>query len=94
MWAAWDYIGEAGFATPIAPPGAEQAAKEEETAALVGGVGYPWILDFQCDIDLIGQRKPQNYYRAVVHGLSAIEMMVERPPPPGTQQYAEAMVVV
>ena len=39
-----------------------------------------------CSSDL--QRKPQNHWRAVVYGLSPIEMLVERPPPPGINQYA------
>ena len=38
---------------------------------------------------MIGQRKPQNYWRAVVNGFSPLEVMVERLAPPGTQQFAE-----
>ena len=49
---------------------------------------FPWFQDYQGDIDLIGQRKPQNYWRAVVYDLSHIELFVGRPAPAGKQQYA------
>jgi beta-galactosidase len=89
VWAAWDYIGEAGCgAPPFNPIGAPAAATVYAAAATGGAIPYPWFQDFQGDIDLIGQRKPQNYWRAVVYGLSPVEMAVERPPPPGTEQRA------
>src|SRR2546421_7645183 len=37
---------------------------------------------------MIGQRKPQNHWRAVVSGRSPAELMVLRPAPPGTEQVA------
>jgi beta-galactosidase len=87
VWAGMDYIGEAGCgAAPFGP--VYQEAAVYALAATGGAIGYPWYQDFQGDIDLIGQRKPQNFWRAVVYGLSSIEMLVERPPPPGTNQYA------
>jgi beta-galactosidase len=86
IWAAWDYIGESGGgATIIADSEAEAQMIGLDPA--IGKVPYPWFASFQGDIDLIGQRKPQNYWRAVVYGLSPLEVMVERPTPPGTQQY-------
>jgi beta-galactosidase len=33
-----------------------------------GGYGYSWFQSNCGDIDLIGQRKPQNYWRAAVYG--------------------------
>jgi beta-galactosidase len=87
VWAGWDYLGEAGCgATPFGPT--YQEAAVYALGATGGAVGYPWFQDFQGDIDLIGQRKPQNFWRSVVYGTSSIEMLVERPPPPGTNQYA------
>ena len=82
VWAGWDYMGESGAgATITAPPGA--------TSLPVFGTGpFPWFQDYQGDIDLIGQRKPQNYWRAVVYDLSPIELFVCRPAPEGKQQYA------
>jgi beta-galactosidase len=86
IWSAWDYLGEpAGGATTIAK--SKNAAPGVGLAALTGKVPYPWFSNFQSDIDLIGQRKPQNLLRAVVNGISQLEMMVARPTPPGTQQY-------
>ena len=83
-WVGWDYLGESGSGAPIyAPPGTADAALPPFGTGL-----YPWFQDFQGDIDLIGQRKPQNYWRSVIYGFSPIEMMVERPPPAGTQQFA------
>jgi hypothetical protein len=56
----------------------------------VGGFGYPYpYFQANCgDIDLIGQRKPQNHWRAAVDGASLVEMLVERPAPAGTEQVA------
>ena len=32
---------------------------------VTGKIPYPWYVSGMGDIDLIGQRKPQNFYRAV-----------------------------
>jgi beta-galactosidase len=86
VWAGWDYLGESGSgATAVGATYADAYAFA--IGAVTGQVPYPWFNDFQGDIDLIGQRRPQNYWRAVVNGQSKLEMMVERPTPPGTQQY-------
>ena len=87
VWTAWDYLGESGISAP-ASGAPYQAAAVYQLGATLGQVPYPWFNAFSGDIDLIGQRKAQNYWRAVVYGLSTIEMMVERPTPAGTQQYA------
>ncbi len=87
VWTAWDYIGESGISAPAFGP-TYQAAAFYQLQATLGQIPYPWFNAFSGDIDLIGQRKPQNYWRAVVYGLSTIEMMVERPQPAGTHQYA------
>ena len=87
VWTAWDYIGETGISAP-AFGATYQDASQYQLGATFGVIPYPWFSSFSGDFDLIGQRKPQNYWRAVVYGLSVIEMMVERPPPPGTEQVA------
>ena len=81
VWAGWDYLGEAGAGAPI------YAANDQNLPVFGNGL-YPWFQDFQGDIDLIGQRKPQNYWRSVVYGSSPLELLVERPAPAGTQQFA------
>jgi beta-galactosidase len=55
-----------------------------------GGFGYPYpYFQANCgDIDMIGQRKPQNHWRAAVSGRSPVEMLVLRPTPQGTEQVA------
>ena len=83
-WVGWDYIGESASGAPIYGP----AGTPDASLPPFGTATYPWFQDFQGDIDLIGQRKPQNYWRSVIYGLSAIEMLVERPAPDGAEQYA------
>jgi len=86
VWAAWDYQGESGCgATPIGP--VYQVASAYALAAVGGSIPYPWFQDFQSDIDFIGQPKPQNAWRKVIYGFSRLELLVERPPPPGMNQY-------
>jgi len=48
-----------------------------------GGTNFPWFNAFCGDIDLIGNKKPQSYFRDVVWGRSRLEMAVLRPVPPG-----------
>jgi beta-galactosidase len=87
VWTAWDYIGETGISAPAF--GANYAdAATYQLGATFGAVPYPWYSSFSGDFDLIGQRKPQNHWRAVVYGRSNVEMMVERPAPPGTEEIA------
>jgi beta-galactosidase len=101
VWAAWDYLGEAGIGkTPVPPAGTaaqwgNQWIKPGWPIARTlhhcwGGFGYPYpYFQANCgDIDLIGQRKPQNRWRAAVDGASPVELLVERPAPAGTEQVA------
>lgn len=101
VWAAWDYLGEAGIGkTPIPPTGTGATFGDQDvmpgwSIARVlhhswGGFGYPYpYFQANCgDIDLIGQRKPQNHWRAVVSGRSPVELLVARPAPPGLEQVA------
>ena len=76
VWTSWDYIGESGLGIPPL----------SDIGELGSGVPYPWFQGNCGDVDLIGQRKPQSYWRSVVWGLSALEMAVERPTPGGTEQ--------
>jgi beta-galactosidase len=47
---------------------------------------FPWFNSYCGDIDLIGQKKPQSYYRDVVWGRSQLEMAVQRPLPEGKEE--------
>jgi beta-galactosidase len=99
VWTAWDYLGESGIGkTPIPPVGTTEQIGNQwinpgwGIARTLhhgwGGFGYPYpFFQANCgDIDLIGQRKPQNHWRAAVDGTSPVEMLVERPAPAGTEQ--------
>lgn len=101
VWAAWDYLGEAGIGkTPIPPVGTGATFGDQDvmpgwSIARVlhhswGGFGYPYpYFQANCgDLDMIGQRKPQNHWRAVVSGRSPVEMLVARPAPAGLEQVA------
>lgn len=101
VWAAWDYLGEAGIGKTPVPPAGTAAQWGNQwinpgwgiARALHhswGGFGYPYpYFQANCgDIDLIGQRKPQNHWRAAVEGTSPVELLVERPAPAGTEQVA------
>src|SRR6185437_7893764 len=45
--------------------------------------GYPWFNSYCGDLDLIGNKKPQSYFRDVVWRRSKVEMAVQRPVPKG-----------
>lgn len=65
VWTAMDYVGEAGIgcASSTGPIGAFQQ--------------WPWFNGYCGDIDLIGQKKPQSYYRDVVWRQAPITMAVQ-----------------
>ncbi|WP_159523067.1 glycoside hydrolase family 2 TIM barrel-domain containing protein [Sunxiuqinia indica] len=70
VWTGMDYLGEAGIG---------QASLDSVQMA------YPWFNGYCGDIDLLGFKKPQSYYRDVVWGRSGLEIAVEKPAPEGHQ---------
>jgi beta-galactosidase len=86
VWAGWDYMGETGTGAPILGHSMKEAGPHAYDP-VTGKIPYPWYVSGMGDIDLIGQRKPQNFYRTVVDGLSPLEMMVERPTPDSLQTF-------
>lgn len=72
VWTAIDYLGESGLGHTRLSGDKPQQLK-----------GWPWFNGWCGDIDLIGGKKPQSYYRDVVWGMSRIEMAVHRPLPEG-----------
>lgn len=73
IWTAIDYIGESGI-----------GANGENTPSIRACGGYcpqPWsyYISFCGDIDLVGLRKPQSYYRAVLWNVSSLELAVHAP---------------
>jgi beta-galactosidase len=85
VWTAWDYLGETGVgAARLVAIGAAPLTLQDPFPK----VDYPWFQSDCGDIDLIGQPKPQNFYRRVVYGDRALEMLIERPAPAGMEQRA------
>lgn len=76
VWTAMDYLGEAGIASASIRSSGQQSMFQP----------WPWYNGWCGDIDLIGQKKPQSYYRDVVWRLAPITMGVQRPIPAGRYQ--------
>jgi len=68
VWTAMDYLGESGI-------GHTFCANEKPDFSKP----WPWFNSWCGDIDLIGDKKPQSYYRDVVWKRSKIEMAVHVP---------------
>ena len=66
VWTAIDYIGEAGISHTV----------ERSNRGWIQNLAWPWFNAWCGDIDLIGQKKPQSYYRDVVWGELPIAMAV------------------
>jgi beta-galactosidase len=71
VWTAMDYLGETGI-------GHTEPDKLSKFA-----MEYPWFNAWCGDIDLIGGKKPQSYYRDVIWNKSKLEMLVHAPIPEG-----------
>ncbi len=75
VWTAMDYMGETAIGHSILD-------NEHNDFSLP----WPWFDSYCGDIDLIGDKKPQSYYRDVVWDNSKIEMLVHTPVPPGRKE--------
>jgi beta-galactosidase len=72
VWTAIDYLGESGIG---------HASIKNGPGGDVFSPPYPWFNSYCGDIDLIGNKKPQSYFRDVVWRQSKVEMAVQRPVP-------------
>ncbi|MEM9986474.1 MAG: glycoside hydrolase family 2 TIM barrel-domain containing protein, partial [Bacteroidota bacterium] len=72
VWTGQDYLGESGIGIS-AYVGRERRLKHPQP--------WPWFNANCGDIDLIGNQKPQGYYRSVLWGESEIEILVHEPIP-------------
>lgn len=75
VWTGMDYFGESGI-------GHTQLDNEEITSLLP----WPWFNANCGDIDILGYKKPQMYYRDVVWRNSNLEMLVHAPVPEGRKE--------
>lgn len=80
VWTAIDYLGEAGIGSAEYRTGGGQPQFQ----------GWPWYNGWCGDIDLLGEKKPQAYYRDVIWRNAPITMAVEKPAPAGTYQSISA----
>jgi beta-galactosidase len=67
VWTAIDYIGEAGLS---------HALERSDRGRWIQLMAWPWFNSWCGDIDLVGNKKPQSYYRDVVWGERPIAMAV------------------
>ncbi len=72
VWTGIDYLGESAIGHSILSQTPAWWRQQ-----------YPWFNAYCGDIDLIGGKKPQSYYRDVLWGRSPLEMAVQRPLPAG-----------
>ncbi|NPD92789.1 glycoside hydrolase family 2 TIM barrel-domain containing protein [Xylanibacter muris] len=77
VWTAIDYVGEAGLAHTL-----EMGNGERDTQFM----DWPWYNAWCGDIDLIGNKKPQAYFRNVLWGVSPIAMAVRKPVADGKRE--------
>ncbi len=73
VWTAFDYMGESSIGH----------ADVDTIKKIKSLLGWPWFNAWCGDLDLIGNKKPQSYYRDIVWRNSQIEMAVHRPIPEG-----------
>ena len=78
IWTAIDYLGESGIG---------HSSISNGDARDVFSPPYPWFNSYCGDIDLIGNKKPQSFFRDVVWHRSTIEMAVQRPMPSGYKEH-------
>lgn len=78
VWTGMDYIGESGIGhNRLVEKGAEDEGNFLKP--------WPWYISWCGDIDILGNKKPQSYYRDVVWGESNLELMVSTPVPKGKE---------
>jgi len=75
VWTAMDYLGESGIGHATYDTGKQDLLRP-----------WPWFNANCGDIDLIGVKKPQSYYRDVVWRRSPIELAVHAPAPTGSKE--------
>ncbi|MFN3649376.1 MAG: glycoside hydrolase family 2 TIM barrel-domain containing protein [Armatimonadota bacterium] len=89
VWTGMDHLGESGIGNAQLVPAAREPADPaaEWSASFAFALRpYPWFNNYCGDLDLIGEKKPQSYYRDVVWGRSRLEMAVQRPVPSGRRE--------
>ncbi|SHN33428.1 sugar-binding domain-containing protein [Mucilaginibacter sp. OK098] len=85
-WTAMDYIGEAGIGKSILVPESQKLPTGLMGMGLFYRNNWPVFNAYCGDLNLIGDRKAESYYKNVVWRNSAIELLVHRPIPEGQKE--------
>jgi beta-galactosidase len=85
-WTAMDYIGEAGIGKSILVPESQKLPKGLMGMGLFYRNNWPVFNAYCGDLDLIGDRKAESYYKNVVWRNSPVEVLVHRPIPEGQKE--------
>jgi beta-galactosidase len=85
VWTAIDYLGEVGVGATLLYP--DDPALPRPRGFALFNWDYPAFQSGCGEIDILGTRKPQGLYRDVLWGRSALELLVQRPTPPGTHEW-------
>lgn len=83
VWTGMDYLGESGVANGKIDNEKVEYGMGFPGANMGFGRAWPWFVAWCGDIDIIGSKKPQSYYRDVVWNRSQMEIAVHTPLPAG-----------
>lgn len=85
-WTAMDYIGEAGIGKSILVPESQKLQTGLMGMGLFYRNNWPVFNAYCGDLDLIGDRKAESYYKNVVWRNSPVEVLVHGPIPEGQKE--------
>ncbi len=80
VWTAIDYVGEAGLGHTF----------ERSDDKWIQLLSWPWFSAWCGDLDIIGVKKPQSYYRDVIWGVKPLAMAVRPSVPDGEHENVSA----
>ena len=78
VWTGMDYIGESSI-------GHHYLVNKNAAESWQVQQPWPWYLSWCGDIDILGNKKPQSFYRDILWGESDLEIMVSTPIPEGKE---------
>jgi beta-galactosidase len=90
-WTAMDYLGEAGTGVPRLVDNTPAGAGSNQMAQMMQFFdinSWPMFINFQGDLDIIGNPKVPYYYQHVVWRENKISMFVHKPVPAGKKEIA------
>jgi len=76
VWTGLDYLGESGLGRAFV----------EGDEAGVEAAPWPWHIAGSGEIDILGYRKPQSYYREALWNPGVLKLAVHRPLPEGRKE--------